>query len=62
MDLNQQRNPSNNPLIHEAEAYASLQNAVHYCTSAKLGKGIDELFLELTKRMIEHREKVEAEN
>ncbi len=33
-----------------AEAYATSVGAVHFNTSAKLNKGIDDMFLELTKR------------
>eukprot|EP00293_Proteomonas_sulcata_P003010 CAMPEP_0184320420 /NCGR_PEP_ID=MMETSP1049-20130417/113906_1 /TAXON_ID=77928 /ORGANISM="Proteomonas sulcata, Strain CCMP704" /LENGTH=214 /DNA_ID=CAMNT_0026640917 /DNA_START=167 /DNA_END=811 /DNA_ORIENTATION=+ len=39
----------------EAEEYADSVGAVHFNTSAKLGRGIDETFLELTKRMLEGR-------
>jgi len=38
--------------VEEAEMYAASVGAKHYHTSAKLNKGIDELFLDLTKRMI----------
>jgi Ras-related protein Rab-21 len=38
--------------LAEAEAYAASVNAKHYGTSAKLNKGIDELFLDLSKRML----------
>jgi len=38
--------------VEEAELYAASVGAKHYHTSAKLNKGIDELFLDLTKRMI----------
>jgi uncharacterized membrane protein len=33
-----------------AESYAASVGAVHFNTSAKLNKGIDDMFLELTKR------------
>jgi len=36
----------------EAESYASSVGAKHYLTSAKLNKGLEELFLDLTKRML----------
>lgn len=36
-----------------AEAYAQQVGAKHYETSAKLNDGIDELFIDLTNRMIE---------
>lgn len=39
--------------IAEAEAYASSVGAKHIHTSAKHNKGIEELFLTLTKRMLE---------
>lgn len=39
--------------IHEAESYAASVNAKHFLTSAKQNRGIEELFLDLTRRMIE---------
>lgn len=39
-----------------AEAYASSVGAVHVNTSAKLNRGVEELFLDLTKRMIVQHE------
>jgi len=39
--------------LEEAEAYAASVNARHYSTSAKLNKGVDELFYDLAARMIE---------
>jgi len=36
----------------EAESYAASVGARHYLTSAKLNKGLDELFLDLSKRML----------
>ncbi|RWS15975.1 ras-related protein Rab-21-like protein [Dinothrombium tinctorium] len=49
---------SSNSLISEAQTYSlSIENAVHYCTSAKFDKGIHEMFLDLTKRMLEHCQK-----
>eukprot|EP01133_Synstelium_polycarpum_P013241 gene13241-15560_t len=38
--------------LEEAESYAASVGAKHYSTSAKLNKGIEELFLDLTKRML----------
>ncbi|EAL64032.1 Rab GTPase [Dictyostelium discoideum AX4] len=38
--------------LADAEAYAKSVGAIHYSTSAKLNKGIEELFLDLTRRMI----------
>jgi len=37
----------------EALSYAQSVGAKHYDTSAKLNKGLDELFLDLTRRMLE---------
>jgi len=39
--------------IEEAESYAASVGAKHYSTSAKLNKGLEELFLDLTKRMLQ---------
>uniref|UniRef100_A0A8C0AUE3 RAB21, member RAS oncogene family n=1 Tax=Buteo japonicus TaxID=224669 RepID=A0A8C0AUE3_9AVES len=39
--------------VQEAETYAESVGAKHYHTSAKQNKGIEELFLDLCKRMIE---------
>ncbi|XP_055506716.1 ras-related protein Rab-21 [Leucoraja erinacea] len=39
--------------VEEAEMYAESVGAKHFHTSAKLNKGIEELFLDLCKRMIE---------
>eukprot|EP01099_Mayorella_cantabrigiensis_P000622 TRINITY_DN1270_c0_g1_i1.p1 TRINITY_DN1270_c0_g1~~TRINITY_DN1270_c0_g1_i1.p1 ORF type:complete len:202 (-),score=45.93 TRINITY_DN1270_c0_g1_i1:616-1221(-) len=36
----------------EAKSYAQSVGASHYQTSAKLNKGVDELFLDLSKRML----------
>ena len=41
----------------DAQAYAQQVNAEHYNTSAKAGKGIDEAFMALTKRMVDERAK-----
>lgn len=41
-------------MIAEAQAYCkTLDKAEHYLTSAKLNEGLDEMFLDLTRRMIE---------
>ena len=40
----------NNELIAEAKSYASQSNATHHITSAKTNFGIDDLFVDLTKR------------
>ncbi|MEE6480628.1 hypothetical protein FKM82_012623 [Ascaphus truei] len=49
VDMEKERHVS----VQEAEAYAESVGAKHYHTSAKLNKGIEELFLDLCKRMIE---------
>lgn len=49
IDLEKQRNVT----VAEAEEYAQSVGAKHYHTSAKLNKGIEELFLELSKDMLE---------
>lgn len=47
IDLEKSRSVS----IEEAEAYAKDVGAVHYSTSAKLNKGITEMFTNLSERM-----------
>ncbi|PSN38128.1 Ras-related protein Rab-21 [Blattella germanica] len=49
IDLEKQRNVS----IQEAEEYADSVGAKHFHTSAKLNQGIEEMFLEMTQRLIE---------
>ncbi len=49
LSAQQQNNVSNNELIAEAQNYSNSANATHYCTSAKSNRGIDDLFLDLTK-------------
>lgn len=39
--------------LDEAEAYAKDVGAVHYSTSAKLNKGINEMFTSLSQRMFD---------
>jgi len=39
--------------LDKAESYALSVGAKHYHTSAKLNKGVNEMFLELTKRMLD---------
>jgi len=39
--------------IEKAESYAESVGAKHYSTSAKLNKGVAELFLDMTRRMLE---------
>ncbi|XP_077492680.1 RAS oncogene family member Rab21 isoform X2 [Amblyomma americanum] len=49
VDLDKQRNVS----AAEAEEYAASVGATHFHTSAKLNRGIDDLFLDLSKRMMQ---------
>jgi len=49
VDLEKQRTVS----IEDAEEYAKSVGAKHFHTSAKLNQGIEEMFLELSHRMIE---------
>lgn len=49
VDLEKQRTVT----VQEAEEYAKSVGARHFHTSAKLNKGIEEMFLELSQRMIE---------
>ncbi|KAM8980269.1 ras-related protein Rab-21 isoform 2-T2 [Sarcophilus harrisii] len=49
IDLEKERHVS----VQEAEMYSESVGAKHYHTSAKQNKGIEELFLDLCKRMIE---------
>ena len=47
---------NNCPLIAEALAYCkALDKALHYQTSAKRNQGLNEMFLDLTRRMIEYQ-------
>lgn len=55
-DLEKQRNV----MLADAEEYAKSVGAVHYHTSAKLNKGIEEMFLDLSKRMLEQSQKSQA--
>ncbi|XP_062511514.1 ras-related protein Rab-21-like [Corticium candelabrum] len=43
--------------VSEAESYAQAVGAKHFHTSAKLNKGIEDMFLDLCKRMIERAPK-----
>lgn len=47
-------------LIEEAETYAASVGAKHFHTSAKVNKGIEELFLDICKKMLEVAEAEEA--
>lgn len=44
-----------------AEEYAKSVGAKHFHTSAKMNKGIDDLFLDLTKRMVEKQSQDESD-
>jgi len=47
----------------EAEKYAQTVGAKHYSTSAKLNKGLDELFLDLAKSMLAiHAQSIKEES
>nr|CAB3265361.1 ras-related protein Rab-21-like [Phallusia mammillata] len=48
--------------VQDAEEYAASVGAKHIHTSAKLNKGIDELFLTLTKRMLQTAEEQDEQN
>ncbi|XP_078277108.1 ras-related protein Rab-21-like [Rhinoraja longicauda] len=47
-------------LLEEAEMYAASVGAKHFHTSAKINKGIEELFLDICKNMLEVAEAEEA--
>ncbi|UYV68669.1 RAB21 [Cordylochernes scorpioides] len=47
--------------VEEAEMYAASVGAKHFQTSAKMNRGIEELFIDISKRMIEVNEST-AEN
>ncbi|RWS25085.1 Ras-related protein Rab-21-like protein [Leptotrombidium deliense] len=54
---------SSNSLISEAQLYSqSIDNAVHYCVSAKLCKGVEDLFLDLTRRLLDAHQKQQQTN
>jgi len=53
-DLDKQRTV----LQEDAERYAESVGAKHYCTSAKLNRGIEDMFLDLCQSMIEQSELV----
>lgn len=48
--------------IEEAEEYAKQVGAMHFHTSAKLNQNIEEMFLDLTYRMIQHADEVEQKS
>jgi len=58
----EQSAPHTNPIIAEAIKYSDSASAKHFCTSAKVNKGIDEMFLDLTRRMLEHHRQKEEQN
>ncbi|XP_012279358.1 ras-related protein Rab-21 [Orussus abietinus] len=55
IDLEKNRNVS----IEEAEEYAKQVGAMHFHTSAKLNQNIEEMFLDLTQRMMEKADEAE---
>lgn len=56
-DLEKDRNVP----VEEALNYAQSVGAKHFETSAKLNEGVDEVFIELTKDMVNiHKQKMEA--
>ncbi|CAK1588715.1 unnamed protein product [Parnassius mnemosyne] len=42
--------------LEEAESYSTMVGAKHYYTSAKLNQGVEELFLDLTREMVDRFE------
>ncbi|KAK8746585.1 hypothetical protein OTU49_017091 [Cherax quadricarinatus] len=50
IDMEKERHVS----LEEAEAYAQEVGAFHFQTSAKQNKGVEELFIELTRRMLDN--------
>lgn len=59
--LSDTSNLSNHSLITQAQKYSeTITNAIHYCTSAKKNKGIDEMFLDLIKRMVSYQQKMQT--
>ncbi|XP_067012670.2 ras-related protein Rab-21 [Anabrus simplex] len=57
VDLEKQRTVA----VEEAEEYANTVGAKHFHTSAKMNRGIEELFLELSQRMMERAQVQENE-
>lgn len=54
----EQKNPQSNALVQEAiQLTNELINARHYLSSAKLNQGIGDLFISLSRRMIEQSKK-----
>ncbi|XP_020283626.1 ras-related protein Rab-21 [Pseudomyrmex gracilis] len=58
MDLEKDRNVS----IEEAEEYAKQVGAMHFHTSAKLNQNIEEMFLDLTRRMMQRADEAEQKS
>lgn len=57
----EQKSPNSNPLVQEAIQYADeLTNARHYLTSAKLNHGLGDLFVSLSRRMVEQHKRLVA--
>lgn len=48
--------------IEEAEEFANKAGAMHFHISAKLNENIEEMFLQLTLRMIEHADQMEQKS
>lgn len=44
--------------LQEAESYAASIGASHFVTSAKLNTGIDDVFLDITNRVLDHRNNI----
>ncbi|GLH03753.1 Ras-related protein Rab-21 [Gryllus bimaculatus] len=57
VDLEKQRTVA----VEEAEEYAKSVGAVHFHTSAKMNRGIEEMFLELSQRMMERAQVQESD-
>ncbi|KAG8222328.1 hypothetical protein J437_LFUL001870 [Ladona fulva] len=57
IDLEKQRNVSS----EEAERYAESVGASHFQTSAKMNRGIEEMFLELSHRMVDRAREAEQQ-
>ncbi|KZC12110.1 PREDICTED: ras-related protein Rab-21 [Dufourea novaeangliae] len=58
VDLEKDRSVS----LEEAEEYAKQVGAMHFHTSAKLNQSIEEMFVDLTKRMMQHADEVEQKS
>ncbi|OXU26246.1 ras-related protein Rab-21 [Nasonia vitripennis] len=58
VDLEKERNVT----IEEAEEYAKQVGAVHFHTSAKQNLNVEEMFLDLTRRMMQHADQQEQKS